>query len=137
MHHQLLYKILAIVAGLVIIGAGINENRHISRLKRFGSTAVVTPPATYMDHSQNGSHTYTGDITFKTGDGGEVKRKHSIPEKAIDSMKAGEQVVVYYDPRDASDFVFAQEESSWLMPLAGVALIIGALIFLRPARAPS
>lgn len=135
MHHQLLYKILAVIAGLILIGVGINENHHISRLKRFGSTAVVTPPDTYMDHSQNGSHTYTGEVTFKTDSGNEVRMKHSIPEKAINSMKAGEQVLVYYDPRDASDFVFAQDDTDYLVPLAGVALIIGALVFMRSVKA--
>ena len=127
---KILYKILAVLAGLAVIGVSLNENHHLSRLKRFGTTAVVIPPDSYTDHSRNGSHTYTGDIRFKTADGGEVNQKHSIPAKALESMKAGQEVLVYYDPHDASDFVFAQDDADYLMPAAGVAAIIGALIFL-------
>ncbi len=127
---KILYKILAVIAGIAFIGVSLNENHHLSRLKRFGSTAEVIPPDSYTDHSQNGSHTYTGEIRFKTDAGNEIKENHSIPSKALDSMKAGDKVLVYYDPKDPTDFVFAQEESDYLMPAAGVAVIIGALIFL-------
>ena len=127
---KILYKILAVIAGVTLIGVGLNENHHISRLKRFGSTAVVIPPDSYIDHTQNGSHTYTGDIKFKTADGGEVTEKHSIPAAALEAMKAGQEVTVYYDPRQATDFVFSQESPDYVVPVAGVALIIGALVFL-------
>ena len=127
---KLLYKILAVVAGVVLIGVGLNDNHHLSRLKRFGSTAEVIPPDSYTDHSQNGSHTFTGVIRFKTDGGSEVTQNHEIPSKALDSMKAGDKVLVYYDPKDPTDFVFAQEDTDYIVPGAGVALIIGALVFI-------
>ena len=130
MNKKLLYKILAVVAGFVFIVAGINENRHISRLKRFGIAAEVIPPGSYTDHSQNGTHTYTADITFKTSDNSTVTEKHSLPSAALESMKAHQPVTVYYDPHDPSDFVFAQDDTNWWMPLLGVAFVIGAFILL-------
>lgn len=130
MNKKLLYKILAVIAGIAMIGSGISENHHISRLKRFGTTAEVIRPDTYTDHTHNGSHTYTGTIRFKTADGREVTENHSIPSKALDSMKAGDTVLVYYDTRNPNDFVFAQEDTDYMMPIIGVALIVGGLVFL-------
>jgi len=131
MTKQLLFKILGIVAGLVFIVAGISANHHLSRLKRFGTSAEVIPPDSYTDHNHNGSHTFTGQIRFKLADGGEITRNHSIPEKALDSMKAGQPVTVLYDPRDPTDFVFTQEESEYWMALLGVGMILGALFLIR------
>ncbi len=126
MGKKLLYKILAVVIGLVFIGAGISENRHISRLKRFGSPAEVIPPDGYTDHNHNGSHTYTADISFKTGSGELMRQNHSMPEAALESMKAHQPVTVYYDPKDPSDFVFAQDSTDWWMPLLGAGFLVAA-----------
>jgi len=127
MGKKLFYKIAAVVIGLVFIGAGVSENRHISRLKRFGSRAEVIPPESYTDHNHNGSHTYTAEISFKTSSGDLVKLKHSMPEAALESMKASHPVTVYYDPKDPSDFVFAQDSSDWWMPLLGAGFIVAAV----------
>jgi len=131
MTKQLLYKILGIIAGIVFIVGGISANHHLSRLKRFGTSAEVIPPDSYTDHNHNGSHTFTGQIKFKLADGSEMSRNHSIPEKALDSMKAGQPVTVFYDSTDPSDFVFAQEESEYWLPLLGVGFIIGAFFIGR------
>ena len=130
MSKKLAYRILAVVAGLVFVCMGVSENRHVSRLKRFGVAAVVIPPDSYTDHSQNGSHTYTAEISFKTGDNVTVTSKHSLPSAALESMKAHQTVTVYYDPRDPSDFVFAQDETHWWMPALGVAFVVGAFVLL-------
>ena len=127
MGKKFFYKVAAVLIGLVFIGAGISENRHISRLKRFGSPAEVIPPESYTDHSHSGSHTYTAEISFKTTAGELVKVKHAMPEAALDSMKARQPVTIYYDPRDPSDFVFAQDETDWWMPLLGGGFIVAAV----------
>ncbi|MEO5687408.1 MAG: DUF3592 domain-containing protein [Burkholderiaceae bacterium] len=126
MSKKLLYKILAVVIGLVFIGTGFSESRHISRLKRFGSQAEVIPPESYTDHSHNGSHTFTAEITFKTASGDIVRQKHSMPEAALESMKARQPVTVFYDSKDPSDFVFAQDSTDWWMPLLGGGFIVAA-----------
>ena len=126
MSKKLIYKALAVIVGLVFIGAGLSESRHISRLKRFGIQAQVIPPDSYVDHSRNGTHTYTAEISFKTTSGQLVALKHSMPEAALDSMKANRPVIVFYDPKDPGDFVFAQDSTEWLMPLLGAGFIVAA-----------
>lgn len=133
MDKRLLYPILALLVGLVFIVAGIGENHHLSRLKRFGIAAVVTPPDSYTDHSKNGSHTYTADIAFKLADGRPMSVRHSLPSEAIDAMKAGRPVTIHYDARDPSDLVFEQDSADWWMPALG-ALFIGAAFVLFKAR---
>ena len=130
MNKKFVYKILALLAGVVFLGAGLSENHRISRLKRFGTSAVVIPPDTYMDHRRNGSHTYTAEIAFKLPSGDTVRAKHSVPSEAIDAMKANRPVTVYYDARDPSEFAFEQESSNWWMPALGVAFVVGAFALL-------
>jgi len=130
MNKKLVYKILAVVAGVVFLGAGFSENHRISRLKRFGQTATVIAPDSYMDHSRNGVHTYTADIAFKLPNGDTVRAKHSVPGEAIEAMKANQPVTVYYDSRDPSEFVFAQDSGSWLPPLVGTGMIVAAFLLL-------
>jgi hypothetical protein len=130
MNKKLLYKILAVIAGLVFVCTGISDNRHISRLKRYGVAAVVIPPDSYVDHSQNGSHTYTAEISFKTSDNVAVTVKHSLPSEALDSMKAHRPVTIYYDPKDPTDLVFAQDKANWWLPIFGVLLAVGAVVLL-------
>ena len=130
MNKKFIYKILAIVAGLVFIGAGFSENHRISRLKRFGATATVIAPDTYTDRSHNGVHTYTADIAFKLPNGDTVHANHSVPSEAIDAMKANKPVTIYYDTRDPSEFVFEQDSSNWWMPALGVGFVIGAFVLL-------
>ena len=131
MNNRLLYACLAAVAGIVFIGAGIGENRHVSRLKRFGTAAVVIPPGKYMDHSKNGSHTYTADISFKTAEGSPVTVSHSLPSEALEAMKANRPVTVYYNPRDASDFVFEQDSTNYWMPALGVCCLVAAAVMFK------
>ena len=126
-----LYQILAVVAGVIFIGAGISENRHISRLKRFGTAAVVIPPDKYTDHSKNGSHTYTADISFKLADGSPVTVRHSLPSEALEAMKADRPVTVYYDARDATDFVFEQDSTHYWMPALGVFFLVAAGVMFK------
>jgi hypothetical protein len=126
MSSKLIYKALAVVVGLVFIGAGFSESRHISRLKRFGIQAEVIPPDSYIDHSRNGTHTYTAEISFKTTSGQLVTQKHSMPAAALDSMKAHQPVTVYYDAKDPGDFVFAQDSADWWMSLLGAGFVVAA-----------
>jgi hypothetical protein len=128
MTRKFLLKILAIAAGLVFIVAGIGENHRISRLKRFGTSATVIPPDSYTDHSKNGVHTFTAEISFKLPGGKPVHASHSVPSEAIDAMKANRPVTVFYDGRDPTDFVFEQDSGSWWPPLFGAAFIVFAFV---------
>jgi hypothetical protein len=130
MTKKFIYRILAVVAGLVFIGAGFSENHRISRLKHFGQTATVIAPDSYMDQSRNGVHTFTADIAFKLPNGDTVRRKHSVPSEAIDTMKAGRPVTVWYDSRDPSEFVFEQDSINWWTPTLGLGFVIGAFVLL-------
>ena len=131
MNKTTLYPILAVIAGIVFIGAGISENRHVSRLKRFGTAAIVIPPESYIDHTKNGLHTYTADISFKTAEGGTISGKHSLPSEALDAMKADRPVTVYYDPREPTDFVFEQDSATYWMPALGAMFLVGALVMFK------
>lgn len=130
MTRKFIYRILAVAAGLVFIGAGFSENHRISRLKRFGQTATVIAPDSYMDHSRNGVHTFTADISFKLPNGDTVRRKHPVPSEAIDMMKAGRPVTVWYDSRDPGEFVFEQDSAGWWTPALGLGFLIGAFVLL-------
>ena len=130
MSKKLLYKILAIIAGFVLIGAAVGENHRISRLKRYGTAATVIPPESYTDHIRKGQHTFTAEIAFKIADGNTMKSSHSVPEAAIDAMKAHQPVTVYYDPRDPSEFVFDADAPDYWMPVLGVAIMVAAFFLL-------
>jgi len=130
MNKKLVYKILAILAGVVFLGAGFSENHRISRLKRFGQTATVIVPDTYTDHSRNGVHTYTAEISFKLPNGDTIRQQHSVPSEAIDAMKAHQPVTVYYDSRDPNEFAFAQDATSWMMPTLGAGFVVAAFVLL-------
>jgi hypothetical protein len=125
---KVLYKILGLVVGVVFTAVGVTERSSIARVKTQGETAVAQAVDTAARKSGN-SKTYTARFTFKTAGGVEVTRVKSFPEALLADVQSGRPVKVLYDPRDPAKFVFENEEPSWSLPGAGIAIAIVALIF--------
>jgi hypothetical protein len=125
---KVLFKILGVIAGLVFVVAGFNENSELSRIQKLGKRATVEPIGQYTQFKQGSSSIYTAEFHFTTEDGRQIVTKHSFPEEVLAEFKAHKPVQVVYLPSDPSTFVFAGAQQSWWLTFIGAMLAVAALI---------
>ncbi|MES1264074.1 MAG: hypothetical protein ABUU24_00285, partial [Variovorax sp.] len=96
----MLYKILGVIAGLVLVFFGFQGREEITGVQKRGKRAVAEPITNYTEFKQSGSSTYTAEFHFTTEDGQKIVAKHSFPEEVLEDFKAGKPVEVVYLPKE-------------------------------------
>jgi hypothetical protein len=127
---QWLFRIGAVVVGLVALVMGAKEYRAASHLQAVGQLAEIEPIDGYTRHKRRGSTTYTARIAFQTADGRKISQNHSIPKAALDQLEHGDTVRVRYDPGSPSEFVFENQEAEWLPAAMGAGFLVVGLFIL-------
>jgi hypothetical protein len=115
--------LLALPGGLAIL-AGLSAMRHKRRLRRDGMPTralAVTPPAAAYDQRDGPAHRTL--IQYQLTDG-------RVVERISPSLRPGQQVLVWYDPKDPQDILVYGREG-WLADKAFV--VVGALCMLGGA----
>lgn len=125
---KILYKVLGVLAALVLIGYGFKDRSDITSIQKHGQLATVEPISNYTEFKQSGSSTYTAEFHFKTVDGRDIVQKHSFPEDVLADFKAGRPVHIYYLANDPGTFVFSSEKPGWGLVIGGGVLLVAALL---------
>ena len=127
---KLLFKFLGVLAGLWLIVVGFQDRAALSRTLKYGKHAVVEPIKQYTETKRRGSSTYKAEIRFKTESGQQIVINHSIPAAVLDDFKAHRPVQVAYLTKDPHTFRFVKEEPTWITLVAGLAILLAALLLL-------
>jgi len=127
----LMFRIVAVVIGLASLYFGFQERTRISHLRSAGLSAQVEPIQDYTQHSSRGSDTYTAEFNFTTDQGMKIRRRHSFPEALIADFQNDIPVMVRYDPKDPSEFMFESEEAPIWPYLFGIGFIVAAFVLIR------
>jgi Protein of unknown function (DUF3592) len=130
----LVFRVLAIIAGLASLVIGYQERSRISHLRETGLSAVVEPIVDYTERSRRGSKTYSANFIFTTDKGQRIEQRHTFPGELLTDFENGTPVTVRYDPSSPSDFMFDAEESPLLPYLMGIGFIVAAFVFIRAPK---
>ncbi len=116
---QVVYALLAIIAGLVMLGSYIGQDREHRLIRRYGVAAVAQPVTRYTERRSRGFTTYSVELRFATRSEREMVVPHGVSKRIIDKFVAGQTVTLHYLPSDPSKVL-----GDWLPPLLGVAALI-------------
>ncbi len=130
----LIFRALAIIAGIASLVIGYQERSRISHLREAGLTAVVEPIVDYTERTSRGSKTYSANFIFTTDKGLKIERRHTFPGELLTDFENGTPVTVRYDPKSPGDFMFESEEAPLLPYLMGIGFIIAAFVFIRAPK---
>jgi hypothetical protein len=130
----LMFRLLAIIVGIVVLVLGFQERSRLSHLREKGAVAVVEPITEYTERSSRGSKTYTAEFTFTTDKGVKIQRRHSFPGELLADFENGTPVTVRYDPASPYEFMFESEEVSILMYVFGFGFLIAAFTLIRAPK---
>jgi len=122
-------KVLGVICGLVFFGAGIYEYISVSHLRSSGHQAIVQPIDKYEKRSSRGIDTYYAQFKFKTEAGNEISMRKEFPEELLKDFSSNTPVKIFYNPKDPTEFAFEKGGPSWILIGGGLAVAIGALIF--------
>lgn len=127
----LVFRLLAIIAGVASLVIGFQERSRIAHLREAGKTAVVEPIVDYTERTRRGSKTYSANFIFTTDKGQRIEQRHTFPGELLTDFENGTPVTVRYDPDSPSEFMFEAEEGSLLPYLMGIGFIVAAFVFIR------
>jgi Protein of unknown function (DUF3592) len=125
----LLFSILALIAAIGSIGIGAQEYMALSKVRSVGVAAEVEPITDYTRRKSRGSETYSAEFTFTTEEGREVSKRRPFPKELLADFENGEPVIVLYDPRSPSRFVFEKESAEWTPFLMGGGFLLVSAFF--------
>ena len=133
----ILFSVLALIASLGSFWVGADEYQKYSHLRSVGVEAEVEPITDYTRRKKRGSVTYSADFTFTTEEGHEVSKRRPFPEELLQDFENGEPVIVLYDPRSPTNFMFDKESAEWTPFLMGGGFLIVALFFFATRKPKS
>ena len=117
----------AVAGGLAAL-AGLSGMRRARRLRRSGSAAwAVAVPGPVPADQRPGGTSRRILIQYTLADGRVIERLSPAPARKTASLRAGQQVLIWYDPDDPEDaLVYGREGKA-----ADLAFVIaGALLIL-------
>ncbi|MEW9898256.1 DUF3592 domain-containing protein [Chitinivorax sp. PXF-14] len=124
---QVVYALLAIIAGLIMLSSYIGQDRENRLIRRYGVAAVAQPITRYTERRHRGYTTYSVELRFVTRSEREMVVPHGVSKRIIDRFVAGQRVTLHYLPSDPSKVLVDGDDGSegdWLLPLLGVAALI-------------
>lgn len=124
---QVVYYLLAIIAGLVLLSTYVGQDRESRLIKRYGVGAVAQPITGYTERRHRGFTTYSVELRFVTRSEREMAVSHSVSKRIIDKFASGQTVTLHYLPSDPSKVLVDGDDGSegdWLLPLLGVAALL-------------
>jgi hypothetical protein len=122
------FRVLGFCVGVVSFIAGFQFSRDIAHTRSVGIAAVVDLIESYTRTKRRGHTTVSSTFTFRTARGRVVTRTRSFPEELIRNFEAGVPVTVLYDPANPYEFIFENENASWV-PFAFGAGFIAVAVF--------
>jgi Protein of unknown function (DUF3592) len=115
------------LAGGVAALAGLSARQRARRLRRNGLSAWATAvPAQFPDDEQPAKSASPTMIQYTLADGQVMERASPRPARKSASLRPGQKVLVWYQPRDPQDvLVYGQEGrlADWAFLLIGVLFI--------------
>lgn len=135
---RLVFLTLGLLTGAVGIIAGGMELWNISYLRSLNHTAVAHAGENYgMHQSMPGRlisskfNSYRSDVWFTTSTGQHVGGFKFLTEEVYLGFQSARPMLVYYDPKNPSNFVLYDEDTQWLAKIfIGIAIAFGSVRYL-------
>lgn len=127
---RLVFKALALVIALASFAIGFQESRAISKIRSIGQMAVLESATDVTRQKSRKLASHAATFSFRTGTGQLITHRRPAPQSIIDAVRNGDEVKVYYDPGNPSDFVFESESAPWQFWAVGAFFLFAGLLFL-------